>query len=372
MPFPETLSSTMKYAHWVLLALILPCLAVLSNCGAYGRGLGGFGEAACPELGGNADALRAQYAANAQVNAKVRAFVQAAKDLGSVAVQIETEAAEACQRMAMDLGAGPQEFAARDEPGGRAQAACAAASARIDGIMRQGITVRASATPPQCQANVQAEASCQGACNVEVDPGEIIAHCDPGRLSGYCQGQCSGHCDGRCTGGCNGACSAKNAQGQCVGTCSGDCQGTCDATCHAQCRGTWQAPKCEGYVRPPSADAECNASCRAHANVNASCTPAVVNVQVSQNAEMAMRLAATLQANLPKLLHAEVALGKRLMVDVQVVGQVGAQLPKIVGDAGAHALACIAASADVTARASVSIRVSVQASANVSGRVGAS
>jgi hypothetical protein len=93
---------------------------------------------------------------------------------------------------------------------------------------------------------------------------------------------------------------------------------------------------------------------------------------MSQNVQMAARLAATLQANLPMLLHAEVALGKRLMGDAQIVGQVGAQLPKIVGDAGAHALACIAASADVTARASVSIRVSVQASASVSGKVGAS
>jgi hypothetical protein len=87
---------------------------------------------------------------------------------------------------------------------------------------------------------------------------------------------------------------------------------------------------------------------------------------------MAARLAATLQANLPQLLHAELALGRRLMQDVQVVGEVGAQLPKIIGDAGAHALACVAASADVTARASVSIRVSVQASASVSGKVGAS
>ena len=87
---------------------------------------------------------------------------------------------------------------------------------------------------------------------------------------------------------------------------------------------------------------------------------------------MAARLAATLQANLPTLLHAEIALGRRLSADAEVVGQVGAQLPRIVGDAGAHALACIAAAADVTARASFSIRVSVQASANVSGKVGAS
>jgi hypothetical protein len=362
----------MRYGHLVLVPLVLPCLAVLSNCGAYGPGFGRFGEAACPELGGSADALRAQYAANAQVNAKIRTFVQAAKDLAGVSAQIEAEAAEACQRMAIDLGASPQEFAASGEPGARANVACNVASARIDGVMRQGISVRATATPPQCQANVQAEASCHGACEVDVDPGEIAARCDPGRLSGYCQGTCSGRCEGRCTGGCNGNCSARNAKGECAGACSGDCQGTCDATCHARCQGMWQAPKCEGYVRPPSADAECNASCHAHANVHASCSPAVVNVQVSQNAQMAARLAATLQANLPELLHAELALGRRLTADAQVVGQVGAQLPKIVGDAGAHAFACIAASADATARASVSIRVSVQASANVSGRVGAS
>jgi hypothetical protein len=362
----------MNYRHLALGPLVLPVLTILSNCGAYGRGLGGFDSAACPELGGSADALSAQYTANARANAKIRTFVQAAKDLGAVSVQIEAEAAEACGRMAMDLGATQQELAPRDEPGGRASASCAALSARLDALFREGISIRATATPPQCQVNAQASASCEGACNVDVDPGEIAAHCDPGRLSGYCQGQCSGRCEGVCNGNCNGTCSARNAKGECAGSCAGDCNGACTATCHARCNGTWQAPKCEGYVRPPSADAECNASCRAHANVNASCTPAVVNIQVSQNAAMAARLATTMQANLPQLLHAELALGRRLMGDVQVVGQVGAQLPKIVGDAGAHALACIAASADVTARASVSIRVSVQASANVSGKVGAS
>jgi len=347
-------------------------LTVLSNCGAYGRGFGALDSAACPELGGNADALRAQYAANVRVNGKIRAFVQAAKDLGAVSLQIEAEAAEACQRMGLDLGMTSQEMASTNEPGGRASGSCAALSAKIDTLFRAGILVRATATPPHCEVSAQASASCQGACDVEIDPGEIAARCDPGKLSGYCQGQCGGHCDGRCSGACNGTCSARDAKGSCVGACSGDCTWACDASCHARCQGAWQAPKCEGYVRPPSADAECNASCRAHANVNASCTPAVVQVQVSQNAVMAARLAATLQANLPQLLHAELALGRRLMDDARVVGEVGAQLPKIIGDAGAHALACVAASADVNARASVSIRVSVQASARVSGKVGAS
>jgi hypothetical protein len=106
--------------------------------------------------------------------------------------------------------------------------------------------------------------------------------------------------------------------------------------------------------------------------VNAQCTPAQVQVQVGQNVEMAARLAATLQANLPQLLHAQLALGQRLMGDVQVVVDVGAQLPRIVGNAGAQALACIAAASEASVQASASIRVSVQASASVSGRVGAS
>ena len=226
-------------------------LTVLSNCGAYGRGFGALDAAACPELGGNADALRAQYAANVRVNGKIRAFVQAAKDLGAVSLQIEAEAAEACQRMGLDLGMTVQEMASKNEPGGRASGSCAALSAKIDALFRTGISVRATATPPHCEVSAQASASCQGACDVEIDPGEIAARCDPGKLSGYCQGQCGGHCDGRCSGACNGTCSARDAKGACVGACSGDCTGACDASCHARCQGAWQAPEMRG-VRSPS------------------------------------------------------------------------------------------------------------------------
>jgi hypothetical protein len=96
----------------------------------------------------------------------------------------------------------------------------------------------------------------------------------------------------------------------------------------------------------------------------------MVSAQAQGGVEAA-RLAATLQANLPLLLHAEVALGKRLLGDLEVVGQVGAQLPRIVGNAGARALACVAAAANASASASMRVKVSVQASASVSGRVGA-
>jgi hypothetical protein len=125
-------------------------------------------------------------------------------------------------------------------------------------------------------------------------------------------------------------------------------------------------------VRPPSADAECNASCNAHAELSATCVPGRVDVQGVQNAELALRLAATLRANLPLLIHAEVALGKRVAGSVKTVVDVGYQLPRVVGDAGAEGLACIAAASNASVQASMRINVSIQASASVTGRVGAS
>jgi hypothetical protein len=285
---------------------------------------------------------------------------------------MEALATQACKTMGRDLGIPEQAMAPkRDEPGESARAACGALSAQIDWILRQGIQVKVQAQPPQCQADFQAKAQCEGQCNVQVDPGQIVAQCEPARLSGYCQGKCEGRCEGKCNGQCNGQCSATDAQGRCVGSCNGTCSGGCDATCHAKCEGQWQAPKCEGYVQGPSASGDCQASCSARASLRAQCTPGQVNVAVSSNAEMAMRLAATLRANLPYLIEAEVGLGKRVLGDVKAVVDIGGRLPRVIGDAGAQAVACVAAAAHASVQASVRVNVSVQASANVSGKVGA-
>jgi hypothetical protein len=137
-----------------------------------------------------------------------------------------------------------------------------------------------------------------------------------------------------------------------------------------QCQANASAmSRCSGAC-DVNTDAECRASCQAHANVHASCKPAVVNVRVMQGAERAGALVATLQANMPALIHAQLALGKRLANDAQVVAKVGANLPRVVGDAGAQALACIGAGADIAAKASVRLNVSVRASATLSARVG--
>ena len=347
--------------------IALAFLVTMANCNQAGK-FGMLG-AACPVLK-SGDPLKFNYSANVKANGKVKAFVKATRDLVDASIQMETLATTACKNMGRDLGLTEADMMAKnDEPGASAQAACGALGARIDAILRSGIFVRAQVTPPQCQADFQAKAQCDAACDVQIDPGQIVAQCEPAKLSGYCQGKCVGRCEGQCQGQCNGQCSAVDANGQCNGTCNGTCTGSCGATCHARCEGTWQAPKCQGMVRGPSADAECNASCNASANLRAQCTPAAVSIQTSANTEAAMRLATTLRTHLPYLLKAELGLGRRIAGDVKVVVNVGAQLPKIIGNAGAQAVACVAAAAQASVQASVRINVSVKASASVNGKV---
>ncbi len=356
---------------WLPALILFVASSLVTSC--YGGGIYGPLGATCPQLTSNVDPLNAHFSANAEADAKVRTFVSAAKDLVTVSVEMQNEAAQACQRMGRDLGVPAADMQPRDaeQPGASAQAACNAVAARIDAILRQGIQVRVQGYPPRCQANMQAKAQCDAACQVQLTPAQIVAECQPAQLSGYCSGTCQGRCDGSCNGQCQGQCSATAPNGQCAGQCNGTCEGGCNGTCHASCRGTWQAPKCSGSIRPPSASGECNASCNAKAEFRASCTPAQINVMTNANTQEAMRLVATLRANLPELLHAEMALGRRLVSSARVVVNIGQQLPRVIGNAGAEAVACVAAAANASVKASARINVSIQASASVSGRVGA-
>jgi hypothetical protein len=149
----------MPTAHRALALALLGSLGLLSTsgCDMLGAASGTVAGMACPELFG-ADALSAQFSADARANAKVRAFVQAAKDLAAVSMQAEGEVAEACGRMGADLGVPPAAMAPQAGQGGRASGACNAVAARIDGILRMGAAVQVSATPPMCQASADAGA----------------------------------------------------------------------------------------------------------------------------------------------------------------------------------------------------------------------
>jgi hypothetical protein len=275
--------------------------------------------------------------------------------------------------MGADLGVPASEMQpVQGQNGGRASGACRPVFARIDAILRAGVSaqLKVDFTPPECRVTADAYARCAGECQVNVDPGYIIAHCEPGKLEGYCQGTCQGRCEGTCNGACAGNCSAQNAQGQCAGFCNGECRGQCTATCHAKCEGTWQAPRCNVNAKAPSVDAKCEASCKAHAEISAQCTPANVNVVAqAQGVADIERLVATLRANLPGLLRAQIGYGQRLFGAIEILVDAGADLPGVVADATAKGVACMSAASAVTVQAQASIRVSVQASASVSGRV---
>jgi hypothetical protein len=362
----------MSHRRWMPLAFALPVLGVLvASCDALGPATDPLAAAACPELRGGA--MSGNYTAEPKANGTIRAFVQASADLRDVSIAMEAQVADACARMGADLGVPPAQMQPTSGAGGRAQGACQAVAARIDAILRAAGNAQLSVsyTPPECRFAGDAYAACAAQCNVSVDPGYVVAHCQPGRLSGYCQGTCSGSCDGTCNGECQGSCSARNAQGQCAGNCTGTCRGQCTATCHAQCQGQWQAPRCEVDARAPSADAKCDASCKAHVEITAQCTPSRVTVQGAAAVADVARLIATLQANLPALITAQIGYGKRLAGDIQALVDVSGDLGRILGDVGAHATACIGAAGSELFEAQASIRVTVSVSASVSGRVGA-
>jgi hypothetical protein len=124
-------------------------------------------------------------------------------------------------------------------------------------------------------------------------------------------------------------------------------------------------------MKAPSADARCDGNCKADANLRAECTPAQVRIASAIAAGDMPKLVATLQANLPSLLQAEVKYGARIAEDINVLVQTGSELPSAFGELSARASSCIAAAANATLRAQASIRVSVEASASISAKAGA-
>jgi hypothetical protein len=351
---------------------LLGLLAVLPFLELSGCPNAAFGNLACPELSGGT--ANASFAAEAKAQATIRAFVQASGDLMHLAVQIEEEVTAACTRIGTDLGLSAADMGAKNnQPGAKADGACTAVAAKIDAILKEGASakIEAKVTPPECRVEANAYASCAGQCQANVDPGYVVAHCEPARLSGTCEGKCVGQCEGSCNGKCNGKCSAVNASGQCAGACEGTCEGRCDATCHVKCEGTWKAPRCEVDVKGPSVDAKCEASCKAEADFRAQCSEARVEVSSSVNTGQMPQLIATLSKNLPVLVRAQIAYGKRLAGSIQTLVEVGADMPKAVADATAKGVACMGAAANATVQAQASIQVSVKASASVSAKANA-
>ena len=277
----------------------LAALPVLTNgCSSTTNPLG---DICCTDFKPGADMAKVTFVGDAQVNGQFVAFAQASGDISAVASGAVSDVTGACQGIATDLGADPNDASTAGKSGSDlATAWCALAVAKINGALgAQGkASLKLEIEPPVCSASITAQANCQascdvsGKCDIKANPptctgGTLEIDCKGGctgsasapsiDCTGSCSGQCSGSCQGSatvavdCNGKCDGTCDAKAGVGtgtgaQADGTCQGTCKGTCtmsagvNVKCSATCSGKCDA-KCT--ATPGSASVKCGGTCDA-------------------------------------------------------------------------------------------------------------
>lgn len=346
----------------------------------------------CSEFTPGADLASVQWGLEGNAELNYGAFMQAVSDFTGVANAMVTDVENACRAIAIDLGSDPGEVTATT-PDGRAKAWCDIAI----GKLAPAASLKISFQPPSCRVNASLQGSCEGRCSASAEckltPGEIIARCDPGKLSGKCEADCTarcegsanlavtceGQCEGTCEGTCMGNCAVKdnngNCRGACEGTCGGQCRGSCSMSggakvqCEGQCTGGCsvevKAPKCTAELSPPKAEcnanAECNASCSASASAKAECTEGSVTIEGDSNLE---DIIATLKVNLPRLILVAQARGQAFVDNAQAIADLSGSLSGAVGGS-VKATACIIPAGAAIVQAAANAQASVTASASV-------
>ena len=356
----------------------------------------------CPAMkDGNFANLKLE--ASAEVNAKLKGFLEAVYSLDQLALEMETNLIASCGELGVAIGMSEAETKAEPSGGEGAKKVCAAVAAKVSGTLEAAGSVSLSLDigEPKCEVSVDAMMDCFADCGVEIDPGSVEASCEGGEISGSCEGECSGgctveagaQCDGKCSGKCEGTCeggaegsastdegggsgsAAAKCDGTCKGTCDASCEMTgkadCEGSCSGGCSGEIKAPKCSGDFKPPSVSADCQANCSAKTAASASCTPPSIDIKVEGEASAEIEtLVDGLQVALPKIINIQIGMGKKLIAQAETLVSMGAELPSIAASAGLSAVGCIAAAVEMSVSASASISVNVEASASVSGAAG--
>jgi len=310
------------------------------------------------ELGIGCEEWTGKGEIDARVDAQVRVYMEATRDISSASANLKVTVRDACAAVARDLGAedtwsklGDGDDAISNS--GRT-GACDVASAKIDAVM----TAHASAnfaiveTPGKCYRDFEAQVACESQCKAEAtcQSGTCETRCEPAQLSVKCSGKCKasatcegtasieancmGVCQSTCVGECKGTCTKAdgsttendpNCNGKCSSSCNGKCRGVCkveaeagiecgaEVRCTGGCEGEYTEPKCVTTFTPPkcSVNQTCLDSCSAKAEANLKCEPSKIelyaNVSVHADVE---KLVATVNANVSKLVAAVEAEGK--------------------------------------------------------------
>ncbi|WP_437809801.1 hypothetical protein [Sorangium sp. So ce1078] len=351
----------------------------------------------CSDFTPGADLAAVQWGLEGQAELNYGAVMQSVSDFTGAAGAIVADVTSACQAIALDLGEDAATITAT-KPSERAKQWCELA---IDALGDATADLSISFQPPSCTVDASVQANCEAKCTANADcqltPGEIIARCEEGKLSGRCEGtcegtcegsanlavNCEGACEGTCEGTCDGDCAVTTESGECRGECKGNCTGQCRGSCsfeagasvqcNADCSGTcdvdFKAPKCRAKLKEPEvacqASAQCDGSCEASASARASCREPAVNIEGGTDAEAVI---ATLKTNLPRLLVAAQARGALLLDSAEAVVTAASSLE---GEAtgSVKAGACLIPASNAIKQAVENIEASLTASVNVMGKL---
>jgi hypothetical protein len=383
-------------------APLASCITTTSTTGTTSSSL------SCPEFqpGGNLDA-------NVKVDAHVRAFVQSSADLSGAAATLKSAVKEACVGIGTDLGATDSWSALGDSDdaisNGNATGACDAARSRIVAVMNAHTNANFAlvVSRGECHTNFDVETQCEAGCSAQqkCDPGTVETRCDPAQLSVVCDGNCSaqavcegrvdveanceGQCEAECTGHCMGSCTDEsghksdndaNCHGKCKDHCSGKCNGRCkvdvsqgvqcgaNVSCKGGCMSTFSQPKCETECTPPKCtiDQACFENCRATAAAKAVCDPPTVKLLAdATTGDDVVKLVATINKNLPPLIHSAEAQGRIVVDEVQNLSVSGKAVLNASGNLDFKSVSCATAAAESLTKAAGTLDVSTKAAANV-------
>ena len=209
--------------------------------------------------------------------------------LNDKALAVETSLKDACNALALELGAAEGEDAT---------SACGNVTTAVADIKAANpdASITSEYIPAECWVEAGFALDCAASCDATVDVTTTPLVCEGGTLSGTCTGSCSGsctvdveaECSGTCHGTCVGTCTVTAEDGSCAGECEGTCQGSCTASVEAECAGTcrgecdlaWEEPRCEGGTLEVEASADCEAACEAQAAFQWVCTAPEMNIVV--------------------------------------------------------------------------------------------
>jgi modification target Cys-rich repeat protein len=351
----------MRIHSRLITAVAVVALAALGGCPKNLPGGGGLPDKGGLPGGGNVPGGLAGASGEVDPNScgnyalmdggnKLKAFLQATKDLEKTTEETVHVVKNSCEMIGRELGMTDADFK------GEAKDVCAHVYGALRDNMKVSFKAQASLKikykPAVCRVNVDAEAKAAAEC-------EGKASADVGAT---CTGACHGKCDGTCSGKAGTGGSGAECNGECKGTCHGECEGHADVKASAQCR----------------------ASASVKASIDVKCTEPELTVEAEakgildkSKAEMVIR---ALKNGLPKALSVKAHL-EPLKGAVEVWAQSAKELkemgPKFINSFKDQALcisgqlaAAVGMIGKINTNISVSVDVSVSASATSSGSAG--